>query len=115
MLVGDVRDAMIGVGISWKLSGGSQCSSAVTNTSKKCQVLRAVPRRKPSCERESVGMAGPMGRLTHQAIHGEANQAPSTRKAVGQIRRAAWELGHQIRLELSCRGRSRHGFPLPVG
>ena len=37
MLVGDVRDAMIGCGVSWKLSGTSQFVSAVTNRSKYLQ------------------------------------------------------------------------------
>ena len=30
----EVREAMVGTGISWKLSGGSQFSSAVTKVSK---------------------------------------------------------------------------------
>ena len=34
MFVGDVRDAMTGSGVSWKLSGASQCVSAVTKRSK---------------------------------------------------------------------------------
>ena len=38
MLVGEVRIATTGSGSDWKLSGASQCVSAVTNRSKKCPV-----------------------------------------------------------------------------
>ena len=40
MLVGEVREAINGVGTSWKLSGGSMWSVAVTKVSKKRQVRR---------------------------------------------------------------------------
>src|ERR1019366_4902786 len=75
MLVGDVREATTGTGSSWKLSGGSQCSSAVTKVSKKRQVLRAVRRRKANCLGFSSGaVEGSIGWLIRQAIHGEASQ-----------------------------------------
>ncbi len=51
MLVGEVRWATTPRGSSWKLSGGSQLSVAVTKVSKKRQVLRAQQarsRRRPS-------------------------------------------------------------------
>ena len=84
MLVGEVREASTGKGSSWKLSGGSQCSCAVTNVSKKRQVLRAVRRRKASCFGFKSGAAeGSMGWLMRQAIQGEASQRPRIDPANG--------------------------------
>jgi hypothetical protein len=40
MFVGLVRDAIVRPGFCWMLSGGSQLSSAVTNSSKYRQVFR---------------------------------------------------------------------------
>src|ERR1019366_10821328 len=75
MLVGDVREATTGTGSSWKLSGGSQLSCAVTKVSKKRQVLRAVRRRKANCLGFECGCAeGSMGWLMRHAIQGEASQ-----------------------------------------
>ena len=84
MLVGEVREATTGTGSSWKLSGGSQCSWAVTKVSKKRQVLRAVRRRKANCFGFNSGTAeGSMGWLMRQAIQGEANQRPRIGAANG--------------------------------
>ena len=47
--MGEVRVANMGTGSSWKLSGGNQLSLAVTNVSKKRQVLRAVRLRNVTC------------------------------------------------------------------
>src|SRR6266481_1352719 len=74
MLVGEVRAATVGVGISWKLSGGSQISKEDTKVSKKCQVLRAVRPRKASCSAVNSGAGASSGLLIHQAIHGAASQ-----------------------------------------
>src|SRR4030095_8491341 len=84
MLVGEVRAATVGVGSSWKLSGGSQFSSAVTKVSKKCQVLRAVRRRNCSCTSLNSGGDTSIGRLIGQASHGAANQATSRGRAKGR-------------------------------
>ena len=59
MLVGEVRSASFGSGVSWKLSGGRWWLSAVTKSSKKRQVIRATRRRSPAssaetCRRSSV-------------------------------------------------------------
>ena len=43
-LVGEVRWASAGTGSSWKLSGGSMLSAAVTKVSKNRQVRRAISR-----------------------------------------------------------------------
>ena len=45
MFVGEVREAMPEAGYSWKLSGGSQLSSGLTNFAKKRHVRRAAPRK----------------------------------------------------------------------
>src|SRR6266487_3853113 len=74
MLVGEVRAATAGVGSSWKLSGGSQFSSAVTKVSKKCQVLRAMRRSRVNCSTLSSGVGCSIGKLIHHAIHGAASQ-----------------------------------------
>ena len=87
MLVGEVRAATPVGGSSWKLSGGSQFSSAVTKVSKKCQVLRAMRRRKTSCSAVNSGAAGSIGWLIHQAIHGAANHETEQRKSEGQMGR----------------------------
>src|SRR5476651_1369677 len=83
MLVGEVREAMTGAGVSWKLSGGSQFSPAVTKVSKKCQVVRAVRRRKSSWPRFNSGSDDSIGWLIHQAIHGAASQRPRKGSATG--------------------------------
>ena len=54
MFVGLVRDAMIGAGYSWKLSGGSQFSSAVTKVSKNRQVRRESCSRNARCTAERL-------------------------------------------------------------
>src|SRR5437762_2788611 len=74
MLVGDVRAATVGAGSSWKLSGGSQFSSAVAKVSKKCQVLRAMRRSRVNCSTLSSGVGCSIGKLIHDAIHGAASQ-----------------------------------------
>ena len=83
MFVGEVREAIVGAGTSWKLSGGSQFSCAVTKVSKKCHVLRAVRLRKVNCSAVKSGVADSMGWLIHQAIHGAASQRPRIGRAKG--------------------------------
>ena len=58
MLVGEVRCAIAGFGSSWKLSGGSMWSSAVTNVSKKRQVRRAISRSACVSAAETGGSVG---------------------------------------------------------
>src|SRR5207237_9780365 len=74
MLVGEVRAATAVAGSSWKLSGGSQFSSAVTKVSKKCQVLRAIRRSRVNWSALNSGAGCSMGRLIHHAIQGAASQ-----------------------------------------
>src|SRR5207249_2762198 len=81
MFVGEVRAATVVVGSSWKLSGGSQFSSAVTKVSKKCQVLRAMRWSKVSCSRLSSGAGCSMGRLIHHAIQGATSQRTKNGRA----------------------------------
>ena len=57
MLVGEVRCATTGLGSSWKLSGGSMWSAAVTKVSKYRQVRRATRRKRARIG--SVDCAGP--------------------------------------------------------
>src|SRR5580658_2189125 len=75
MLVGDVREARRTTGCSWKLSGGSQFSSAVTKVSKKCHVFRAVARMKKVWDSERCSGFGSMDRLMRQAMKGAATQS----------------------------------------
>src|SRR6476620_12041624 len=84
MFVGEVRAATVGVGSSRKLSAGSQCSSAVTKVSKKCQVLRAMRWSKVSCSRLSSGAGCSMGRLIHHAIQGATSQRTKNGRATIQ-------------------------------
>src|SRR5678815_1771838 len=85
MLVGEVRCATTAAGCSWKLSGGSQWSSAPTKVSKNAQVLREMARRKRVCSGVRCAGLGASGRLTHQAIAGEASQ----RSRIGAARASA--------------------------
>src|SRR5260221_13025921 len=76
MLVGDVRWAMTGLGSSWKLSGGSMLSAAVTKVSKKRQVRRAISRSEFTSECEIGRLPASTGAtLTRRAIAGENSQA----------------------------------------
>ena len=71
MLVGDVRCATTRPSDSCTLSGGSQWSSAVTNVSKNCQVLRATRRRWARSRSSSSTARGRSARLSQKAIAGE--------------------------------------------
>src|SRR5205814_6212495 len=84
MLVGEVRAARAGPGSSWKLSGGSQFSSAVTKVSKKCQVLRAMRRSRVNCSALSSGAGRSIGILIHRAIQGAASQRAKNGRATIQ-------------------------------
>src|SRR5256886_7910673 len=84
MLVGEVRAATEGAGSSWKLSGGSQFSSAVTKVSKKCQVLRAIRRSRVSWSALNSGAGCSRGRLIHHAIQGAASQRAKNGRATTQ-------------------------------
>src|SRR5579862_8773719 len=87
MLVGEVRWAITPTGCSWKLSGGSQWSSAPTKVSKNAQVLRARLRRNRVWSADSLARRRVSGRLIHHAIAGEANHraamGPATANAAG--------------------------------
>src|SRR2546422_11690979 len=73
MLVGDVRCATTGLGVSWKLSGGNAWSSGPTNVAKNRHVRRATNRRAraSAAERGWVG-AVLRGTLIQRATAGEA-------------------------------------------
>src|SRR6266542_3443032 len=87
MLVGDVRRAIVTVGCSCTLSGGSQWSSGPTYVSKYAHVRRASLRRKCICSTVNFALRRASGRLIHQAIAGEAAQSsrigPAIANAVG--------------------------------
>ena len=83
MFVGDVRGATMGAGVSWKLSGGSQFSPALTNVSKKRHVWRAVLRRKRSCSSFNSSTRGLIGWLMVHASHGATTHSPRTTLASG--------------------------------
>ena len=84
MLVGDVRWATTGAGSSWKLSGGSSCSCAVTNVSKKCHARRAVSRRARASASEIGEVPAPRtGRLAHRATAGESIHRIRNGAAIG--------------------------------
>src|SRR4029453_1277725 len=74
MLVGEVRPGPAGAGSAWKLSGGSQFSSGVTNVSKKCHVLRAIRRSRVNCSTLNSGAGCSTGRLIHHALQGAVSQ-----------------------------------------
>src|SRR5205807_7444904 len=103
MLVGEVRAATVGVGSSWKLSGGSQFSSAVTKVSKKCQVLRAMRRSRVNCSTLSSGVGCSMGRLIHHAIQGAVSQRAKNGRAT--IHRAGCMRPKEKIGRASCRER----------
>ena len=86
MLVGDVRCATTGRGSSWKLSGGSELSSCVTNVSKKRQLFRAVARMR--CRSSPLSCSGcpvTAGRLIQRATAGERHQRTANVAAMGRI------------------------------
>ena len=76
MFVGEVREAILGDGTSWKLSGGSQLSASQTKVSKKCHVAREVVPRKARWSAVRFGTLTSIGWLIHQAIHGAASHRP---------------------------------------
>ena len=96
MFVGEVREAMTGTGSSWKLSGGSQFSWAVTKVSKKRQVLRAAFRRKTNCSVCNAGTGGSKGWLIRHAIHGATNQRPRIGAASGNWWRCTTARKHPL-------------------
>ena len=78
MLVGEVREAITGPGWSCRLSGGSQCSVALTWLSKNAQVCRASVRRKRVCAAFGTKVSGRRGWLTHHAIAGDSSHNTSS-------------------------------------
>ena len=84
MLVGDVRCATAGFGSSWKLSGGSMLSSAVTNVSKKPQVRRAISRSAWASSAEIGGSPDSCeGRLIQRAMAGASSHRTMNGAATG--------------------------------
>ncbi|CAM5298815.1 hypothetical protein RLIN73S_03140 [Rhodanobacter lindaniclasticus] len=77
MFVGEVREAITGPGSSCRLSGGSQCSAALTWLSKNAQVCRASVRRKRVCAALGTKVSGRRDWLTHQAIVGDSSHNAS--------------------------------------
>ena len=74
MLVGDVRWATAGSGISWKLSGGSIWLAGVTKVSKNRQVCLAIRRRTRASASASGRWATIWGdRLAQSATAGDAS------------------------------------------
>src|SRR6185369_13598927 len=92
ILVGDVRWAMTGLGSSWKLSGGSMLSDAVTKVSKKRQVRRAISLSDVASAPEIASVpASTGGTLTHRAIAGEISQARMKGAVIGIAPRPAYQ------------------------
>ena len=86
MLVGEVRRATTGSGVSWKLSGGSLFDAAVTKVSKKRQVRRAIRRRLMASGSDNDRRPGTgRERLAHRATAGDAIQAAANTAAMGQV------------------------------
>src|SRR2546425_782450 len=85
MLVGDVRCATTGLGVSWKLSGGNAWSWGPTNVGKNRHVRRATNRRAraSAAERGWVG-AVLRGTLIQRATAGEAAHRTKKGSAAGQ-------------------------------
>src|SRR5215213_18149 len=87
MFVGDVRCATTGAGSSWKLSGGSQLSSAPTNVSKKRHVRRAITRANAVSSSLNRFRSAGRGLLAQYATSGERSQTtesvPITGSAAG--------------------------------
>src|SRR5688572_19581857 len=82
--VGDVRCAITGCGSSWKLSGGSAWSSALTNVAKNRHVRRPIRRSvRASADESGAGPAVVVGMLIHRATAGDAIQSSSTGSATG--------------------------------
>src|SRR6266536_6093377 len=75
MFVGEVRCATNGTGSSWKLSGGSQLSSAPTKVSKKRQMRRATDLAKRKSSPLIIRSFSEVGRLIQYATTGERAQA----------------------------------------
>src|SRR5688572_10412446 len=74
--VGDVRCATSPFGSSWKLSGGKECSSALTKISKKRHVRRAILRNVlRSAAVKGVARESGRGALTALTIAGENAQS----------------------------------------
>ena len=85
-LVGEVRCASAGTGSSWKLSGGSMWSAAVTKVSKNRQVRRAISRRAcASASDTDIRPALRGGRLVQRAIAGEAIHRAASGTARGHV------------------------------
>ena len=84
MFVGDVRCAITGRGVSWKLSGGSAWLSTLTNVAKNRQVRRAINRSACASTTES-GSAGAvfLGMLIQRATTGDATHSARNGSATG--------------------------------
>ena len=86
MLVGEVRRAVAGTGISWKLSGGSILSAGVTTNSKKRHVCRAICRMVRASSAVTVSRSGRGGDvLIQRAIAGDAVHNSPNASANGQV------------------------------
>src|SRR5258706_12829994 len=90
MLVGEVRWATTGRGSSWKLSGGSQLSSAVTNVSKKRQLRRAAVRM--ICRSSAVSCSGGRGTIGPLIKRGTARENGHKAADAGAAARASAQL-----------------------
>ncbi len=85
MFVGDVRCAVVGCGVSWKLSGGSECDSGPMNVVKYLHVRRAMSRS--VCASPADNSAYPLmrpGRLIQRATAGDAAQMIANGSAIGR-------------------------------
>src|ERR1700755_75527 len=85
MLVGDVLCAITGTGYCWRLSGGSQLSSAVTRFSKNDHVFRESSLRYFNCSSFSFPFCTAYcGRLIRHAVSGAVVHAITN--AIAQTR-----------------------------
>src|SRR6266702_2559847 len=85
-LVGDVRWASAGTGSSWKLSGGSMLSAAVTKVSKNRQVRRAISRSAWASAVDTDMRPAILGDwLVQRATTGEAIHNADSGKASGLV------------------------------
>ncbi len=85
IFVGLVRGATTAAGCSWKLSGGSQFSWAVTNVSKYRHVRRDSLDKNARCSSDNCAGAAVNDRLSHHAIPGDTSHSPSSGPAIGKI------------------------------
>src|ERR1043166_9314271 len=84
MLVGEVRWATTGFGVSWKWPGGRAWSSAPTNVSKNRHVRRAINRSaRVSSDVAGAVLEASRGMLIHCATAGDAAQIANRARAAG--------------------------------